>query len=320
MQHRVDQFDRRGIGIFLRDLAVLDITLVILESFNLEHLRFERVITRRNGEALRHRADQGINNVAIDVVAQMTKLIGPGGAPQFIVDLFILQNGIELRLRHIDMLQQYIVKCGSRFISHDLSLAVHEAGYFRERPDLLHTFLGHDRAFLFGQEPRGHTGPVRIGRGGFEVHDLLFRLAQVVAGLRENPLQKMAIAGKFRMVKEALLVFDLDARDAQIKELAVILDLLAECFDRIEPGLQLGIVLVLLRPEPEVEPFVAVRAEAPLPHLVLVKCLPQHLRILKIVCSVLPGIDELVTFPLHLFSVLCHARIIIFCEQRCEVP
>ena len=50
----------------------------------------------------------------------------------------------------------------------------------------------HDPLFL-GQEPRGHLRPVRVGRGGLQVHDLFFGLAQVVAGFGEDALQEMPV-------------------------------------------------------------------------------------------------------------------------------
>ena len=73
------------------------------------------------------------------------------------------------------------------------------------------------------------------------------------------------------MLEEALLVLGLDPRDAEMKELAVVLELLAELLDLVEGRLELRVVLVLLRPEPEIIPLVAVGAVEPLPLLVLVE-------------------------------------------------
>jgi hypothetical protein len=126
---------------------------------------------------------------------------------------------------------------------------------------------------------------------------------------------------RFRIFSSGSLRWNrLDPGDAQVKELAVVLDLLAECLDLVELRLELRVVLVLLGPEPEIISLVAVRAIAVFPGLVLVQGLPQHHRVLQVVGPVLPGVDELIALLLHALPLLLHERVVVAFEQRREVP
>ena len=222
----------------------------------------------------------------------MPERIGPGGAAEFVVDLLVREYGIDLGLGDFDILRQNIVECLCRAVANPFFLAVHQSDDLREGSHLPLSVLGEHRAFFLRQEPGGHLRPVRRGGGGLEVQDLLLGLAQVIARLGKDPLQKMAVFGKTLVIEESFLQFGFDPGDAEVKELALVFELFAELFDLVEPGLQFRIVLVLLGPEPEIIPFIAVGAILSLPRFILVQRPAQDRRVFEIIGAVLPGVDE----------------------------
>jgi hypothetical protein len=82
----------------------------------------------------------------------------------------------------------------------------------------------------------------------------------MIACLGENALKEMAVFRQRLMLQEPLLVSGTDARNAQVEKLAVVFNLLAELLNLVEPGLEPGINLLLLGPEPEIVPLVPVSA------------------------------------------------------------
>src|SRR5208283_4658824 len=100
------------------------------------------------------------------------------------------------------------------------------------------------------------------------------RLAEMIAGFCEYPLQEMPVLPEPVICQKLPLQLRFDPRYAKIKKLNVIFDLLAEIFDFIETGFQFRIVLILLSAKPEIVAFVTIGPVPPLPRFILVHGLP----------------------------------------------
>ncbi|HEX9021284.1 MAG TPA: hypothetical protein VF903_08495 [Nitrospirota bacterium] len=319
-QDRMDEVRGFRIGIALGDFAVLRVPFVVFELSGPEQPRLERIIPDGDRKALRHRPDQRVHGPALDVVGKMPERVRPGRAAELVVDHLVLEDGIELGLGHFEVLAENVVERRSRGIPHSFLPAVHQADKLGERPRPCPAVLAGRRPLFPRQKPLRHPRPVRIGRGGLEVHDLFLGFAQVIARFREQPFQKMPVCSKGVMRKKMFLDVGRDPADPQMKELDVVLDLFAELLDLVKPGLELRIVLVLLTAEPEIVPFIAVAAALPLPLLVLVQRLPQGQRVLEVFGAVFPCVDECIALLLYPLSLFFHPGVVVARKERLQVP
>ncbi len=107
---------------------------------------------------------------------------------------------------------------------------------------------------------------------------------------------------------------------AELEELYIVLNGLAEILDLIEPGFQGRVILVLLGPEPEIVSGIAIGPTLCFPSFIFIERLFKDDRVPEIIGAVLPFIYKKVAFFSDLLFFTLNLWVVIVFKELFKVP